>query len=193
MILAIDNGLTGALAVLSPCIGLPPVFLTPLPVMKANLYHRGISRDKASGRKAKAKVKSATGNEIDAVALKAIITNLGVNKITAVIFEDCPEHGDRASTLRSMAGSAAKIMAVLELCGLAGSTFRIQSHTWQGPMLGKVPTGETKAYALAAAVKLWPEQDWRGSIRCTTPHTGFVDAALIGHWALLNIPGLRAN
>ena len=196
MILAIDNGVSGSLALLSTIPGLPPAALVSLPVMRAPLYHRAVSKKKVSGPKAKKKVKSAFANEIDAVALKAIIVGFGVSKITAVVFEDAPEHGDRASTLRSMAGSAAKIMAVLEILGLAGITYRIQSHTWQSAMLNdgkKIPTGQTKPLAVEMARLLCPAQDWRRTPRCEGPDTGHVDAYLIGVWALRHIPGLTSG
>lgn len=196
MILAIDNGVSGSLALLSTIPGLPPAELRSIPTMQARLHHREVSRKKASGTKAKQKVKSLTSNEVDAVALRAIISGFGVAKITAVVFEDCPEHSDMASTLRSMAGSAGKIMAVLELLGLTGVTYRIQSNTWQSDMLAggkRIPAGQTKALAAEMAQLLCPGMDWRRTPRCSTPDTGHIDAYLIGVWALRHIPGLATT
>lgn len=182
MLIGIDNGLNGGLVVLSEVAGLPPVALIALPVVTVPLFHRTLSKGKASGKKAKGKVKPEVCRELDAVALKAIIRGLGPIEEMTVFFEDCPDHADLASTMKSMAGTAGKIMAVLEICGLHGSTYRIQSHTWQSDMLGKVPKGETKKYAEAVAKQLWPTQDWRKNSRCTTACDGFVDAALICEW-----------
>ncbi len=188
MILAIDNGLSGSLAVLSSLPGLPPVALVSLPVQRVHLYHRAASKAKASGTAKKKKVKPEMVNELDAVALKAIITGFGpLDKIEAIIFEDCPDHGDRTSTVKSMAGTAGKIMAVLELLGLAGITYRVQSHTWQPVMLGKVPQGKTKEVAEAVARGLWPSQDWRRTAKCKGADSGHIDAALIAQWGLLNV------
>lgn len=184
MILGIDNGLSGALCVLSEIPGLPPVALIPLPVVRVVRNSRLMGRDKVKARASKAKEKAET-NELDAVALRRIIRSLGPAEQITVFFEECPDHADRASTMRSMANTAGKIMAVLELCGLHGSTIRIQSHTWQPDMLGKVPRGQTKVYAEAAARRLWPAQDWRKTTRARVADTGFIDAALIAEWGRL--------
>lgn len=181
-IIGIDNGVTGAICVLSTVHGAPPVALIPMPVRRSTLMHREVSLSRAKGKAQKKRVQSADSNEVDAVALKAILANIGYTNIDAVIFEACPDHAGMASTMKSMAGNAGKIMAVLELCGLEGSTHRIISSTWQPDMLGKVPKKETKVFAEMAARRLWPEQDWRKSERCTVPHSGFIDAALIAEW-----------
>jgi hypothetical protein len=189
-ILAIDNGLTGGLALLSCVPGLAPVRLVSMPARPANLYHREVSKKKASGKVHREAVKDPAQNEIDAVALAAIIRGFGVAKIRAVIFEGCPDHAQQKSTMKSMANSDGKVMAVLELLGLAPNTYRILSHTWQGKMLGKVPAGRTKEYAVAAAQSIWPAQNWMRTPRCSKPEMGWVDAALIGMWGLRHIPGL---
>ncbi len=187
MIIGIDNGLSGAIAVLSEVQGLPPVALHSMPVMRVPIWHRSRSREKASGAKARGKVKPEEVSEIDAAALKLILGSLTPRGETIVVFEDCPDHGDTVATMRSMAATAGKIMAVLELLGLAPKTYRIQSHTWQGAMLGKVPRGQTKVYAEAMARRLWPSQDWRRTRRSSTADTGFIDAALIAEWGRTTI------
>lgn len=190
-VIGIDNGLSGGLAVFSDLQGLPPVSLVRLPVMRAHLEHRAISQRLAVGKVKKGKVKSETVNEIDAVALKAIITNIGVQKIGAIFFEAAPDHANQASIMKSMATSAGKIMAVLELCGLHGVTYRILSHTWQPVILGKAPRGAakdwTKERAAEVAASLWPGQNWKRSPRCTEPDTGYLDAALIAHYGMVHI------
>jgi hypothetical protein len=54
---------------------------------------------------------------------------------------------------------------------------------WQRALLGSVPKGGTKAAALAKARELWPSESWIAP-GCRTPHPGYVDAALIAHYAL---------
>jgi hypothetical protein len=49
-------------------------------------------------------------------------------------------------------------------------------------MLGKVPAGKTKEYALTKARELWPDETFYATARCSTPHTGIVDAALIAEY-----------
>ena len=188
MILGIDNGQDGALCVLSTVAGLPPAHLCRLPYKQGFLLHRKLSAAKASGPKAKAKVANHNVQELDVVAFKAIIMGLGPAKIDAVYFECAPDHADRAASMKSMALSDGRIMAVLELCGLADRTHRILSHTWQGAILGKVPKGKTKEWAAAAASGIWPGQNWKATLRSTTDHPGFIDAALIALWGLRRTP-----
>lgn len=188
MIIGIDNGLTGAIAVLSDVPGLPPAALIPMPTLAVVRDSRMMGRDKVKSRAKAAKEKSIT-NEVDTVALRAIIRNLGPTDQMTVFFEECPDHAPSAAALRSMAINAGKVLAVLELCGLSGSTIRIQSHTWQPAMLGSTKRGDTKAASLAVARQFWPSQDWRKSKRATTPDTGFVDAALIALWGQWQMQG----
>jgi hypothetical protein len=49
-------------------------------------------------------------------------------------------------------------------------------------MLGKVPKGETKAYARAKAAQIWPDEDWLATPRSKTANMGYVDAALIAEF-----------
>jgi len=184
MILGIDNGQDGALCVLSTVPGLPPARLIRLPYKQGFLLHRKLSAAKASGKKAKAKVANPNVQELDVVAFKAIIMGLGPAKIDAVYFECTPDHANSISSMKSMAISDGRIMAVLELCGLADRTHRILSHSWQGDILGKVPQGKTKEWAAAAVSGIWPGQNWRATPRSTTDHPGYIDAALVALWGL---------
>jgi hypothetical protein len=63
----------------------------------------------------------------------------------------------------------------------------VQVNDWQPMLLGRVPKGQTKTYALKAAAGLWPYECWLASTRCTTPHDGMVDAALIAQYARLKL------
>lgn len=188
MILGIDNGQDGALCVLSTVPGLPPAHLCRLPYKDGFLLHRKLSAAKASGPKAKAKVSNPRVRELDVVAFKAIIMGLVPAKIEAVYFECCPDHADKVATMKSMAISDGRIMAVLELCGLADRTHKIVSHSWQSDMLGKVPKGKTKEFAAAAAAGIWPGQNWLRTPRCKEPDSGMQDAALIAEWGRRRTP-----
>jgi hypothetical protein len=57
-----------------------------------------------------------------------------------------------------------------------------QKVFWTKPKMPKGRKFDTKAAALKAAKQLWPLQDWRKNSRCTTPHDGLVDAALIAEY-----------
>ena len=63
---------------------------------------------------------------------------------------------------------------------------RITPQSWQKEMLGRVPKGLTKGYALVTAMDLWPHENFHASPRCKTPHEGIVDAALIAEYLRRN-------
>ena len=83
--------------------------------------------------------------------------------------------------MRSMAMSAGKILAVLEAKGFK-KVHRILSFDWHPAVIGKIPQGKSKEYALAKARELWPDESWLATDRSTTPHNGMIDAALIGEY-----------
>lgn len=81
-----------------------------------------------------------------------------------------------------------------------------QKTAWKGVSLVQVPTGkknkagetimktDTKATALLAARKMYPNETFLASSRSKVPHDGIVDAALIAGVALamyLKLPGTR--
>lgn len=92
---------------------------------------------------------------------------------TRIVFEQCPHHAASAAAMRGMAINAGKIIGALESRCL--SFDRITSRDWQPKILGKVPKGETKAYARAKFYELWPHLK---SIK----HDGIIDAALIAYY-----------
>lgn len=100
----------------------------------------------------------------------------------AVAIEEPPKHAQSAAAMRSMSLSfgicyGAMIYAKLPVC-------RVSVHEWQKVMLGKVPKGLTKQYALRRANELWPEEAWLPSKRSSVVHDGLVDAALIACYTL---------
>jgi hypothetical protein len=54
-----------------------------------------------------------------------------------------------------------------------------QREFWKQPRGVKV---DTKISALAAAKRLWPDETWLASQRCSVPNHNLVDAALIAEW-----------
>ncbi len=92
---------------------------------------------------------------------------------TRILFEQCPHHAASSAAMRGMAINAGKIIGALESRCL--SFDRITSRDWQPKILGKVPKGETKAYARAKFYELWPHLK---SIK----HDGIIDAALIAYY-----------
>lgn len=162
--IGIDGGLDGGIVALSPTGEI--IGIEVMPTVKRTLP---------------ARKKSKTGKprnlrEIDPIALISIIDQLAPNRAKAhVTFEECPEHGDRASILRGMGIGAGIVIACLKIKGFNHS--RILSHDWQPEILGKVAKGQTKERANFVATQRWPKQTWPQ--RAGANHDGCVDAAMI--------------
>ena len=59
----------------------------------------------------------------------------------------------------------------------------IDAKTWQDHFFPKKrQKGQSKTYSIQKAKKLWPNQSWKRTKRCTTNHDGFTDAALIAEY-----------
>ena len=130
--------------------------------------------------------------KINLIALGTILKDLLRNsngELTAII-EDPGGHAPSAAGLRSMTYS----FAVTEMCcamlGIKYETIMSrawQKHFWPRPKLPKGVKFDTKAAALEAAVNIWPDHSWLASKRCSIPHDGMVDAALLAQWGKYNI------
>lgn len=169
MIIGIDNGLNGGIVALSPLRGLAPIAKFAMP-MRLVTYppHKSIGPRES--------------REIDVRALIAILDQIeGPRDYITVYFETCPLHADRAETMRSMALSAGKILAILEAKGFQNIK-RIFSYHWHPEMLGKIPKGQSKVLARAKAAELWPDESWMATERSRVPHDGMIDAALIAEY-----------
>jgi hypothetical protein len=59
----------------------------------------------------------------------------------------------------------------------------VAPRTWQAAMLGKVPKGETKKYALDRYATTFSRRIPTKSDKSKKPHDGIIDAALIAAWA----------
>jgi hypothetical protein len=102
-----------------------------------------------------------------------------------IAIEALPRHAQSKAAMRMMAMgwglayAAAARMANPVLEVKAGNSL----DGWQRALLGSVPKGYTKEAALHTARELWPSESWIAP-GCRTPHPGYVDAALIAHYAL---------
>lgn len=124
--------------------------------------------------------------EINPTAVKEWLLSLNErNRKLLVAVEEPLKHAKSSQAMRSMGISFGLLCATSELSGLR--TERVQVNDWQPVLLGRVPKGQTKAYALRKATELWPYECWLASQRCTTPHDGMVDAALIAQYARLKL------
>ena len=152
-IIGIDNGLSGGICALCP--------------------ESGILLDKTV-----MPLREAFGkNEADAAAVVRWLTRF---QCIGVGIEEPPHHAPSASAMRSLSLSFGLLTGSLQQAG--HNTCRITVPEWQKAILGKVPQGLTKKYALAKADELWPETDWRQSLRHKNPHDGMIDAALIARY-----------
>lgn len=155
--LGIDNGLKGGLVALSDHPG-PPLAMAPMPT-------RG----------------KAKGNEVDAELVWAWIQafNEPTDQLT-VLLEIPGKHSPGAQALCSMWDSFGAIRGILETRRIRHH--RIQPQAWQKVMLPGCAKGDTKPAALAKAKQLWPNETFLASVRCSVPHDGLVDAALIAEY-----------
>ena len=157
IIVGIDNGLDGGLAAISS--------------HKGELIDRIKMPTKKVGNK----------REVDSYNVYRWLCDLHSPYVLAV--EEPLAHAKSSQAVRSMALSFGK------LAGMAESRVqkfeRVPVRAWQKAMLGKVPRGETKAYALAKASELCPDENWLASEKAKKPHDGIIDAYLIArhYWA----------
>jgi Holliday junction resolvasome RuvABC endonuclease subunit len=86
----------------------------------------------------------------------------------------------------SMAGSFHATIAVLTLAGYNWD--RIQARKWQKAMLPQHKGVDTKQSSIELAGKLWPNEPFLRTKRCTTQHDGATDACLIAEYARRNHP-----
>ena len=155
--IGIDNGISGGLVALSTHHGLI-IGMIPMP---------------------SAKYKSR--NEVNVKAVHLWLTEItGGNLSNADYIIEEPNNSRTPSTAYSVSSSFHSLRGFFETKFLPFQ--RITPQSWQKAMLGKVPTGETKPYALAKAKKLWPKEKWLATQRCSTPHEGLIDAALIAEY-----------
>ena len=122
----------------------------------------------------------AKGNEVDCVAVRNFLDSLGGHEQITVILETPGKHSPGLMALCSMWDSYGAIRSILETRGIRHH--RIAPQAWQKAILGNVAKGQTKPAALSKAKQLWPAEKWLATPRCTTPHAGLVDAALIAEY-----------
>jgi hypothetical protein len=152
-IIGIDNGLTGGIVALCPETGIL-IDKTVMPICGF-----------------------LGTNEADSAAVVSWVTSFDC---VGVGVEEPPKHAPSAAALRSLALSFGLITGALRQAGL--HPCRVTVHEWQKLMLGKVPKGQTKAFALTRARELWPYENWLPGPRHKTPHDGLIDAALIARY-----------
>ena len=156
--IGIDNGLTGALVALYDHPG-PPIAMTHMPSKR----HRN-------------------RNEVNIVAVMnwLHVTCDGWPENATFLMEE-PNNSRTPSTAYSVAASFHAIRGLIESKSPV-RFHRITPQSWQKVMLPGCKPGDTKPAALATAKRLWPAETWLASPRCSKPHDGMIDAALIAEY-----------
>ena len=127
--------------------------------------------------------KALHGREIDIQALHKLFRDL---KRSTFVVEDPGGHAPCAAGLRSMTFSYAVAITTLSILGIRHHIVRAvewQRTHWKRPKLPKSEKFDTKAAALNAATRLWPNESWTKNERSKIPHDGLIDAALIAEHA----------
>lgn len=156
VIVGIDNGLDGGLCAISAFDG-GVIDKIAMPTMQ---------------RSKKREVATAKINEW--------LVNLNTPFTLAV--EEPLAHAKSSQAVRSMAMSFGKIVGMAEVKGY--DLMRVSVHKWQKEILGNVPKGQTKIFAMEKAEQLAPAENWLRNKRCRTPHDGMIDAYLIAQYIL---------
>jgi hypothetical protein len=161
VIIGIDNGISGGLVAISRADGLI-VGKIPMPII--------MHRDKEEPDIAKI------------ISFVALFDSASL----MVAIEEPLKHAKSSQAVRSMALCFGLIDGALRARGF--DVVRIQVEEWQKAVLGRMPAGATKLFALARAKLLWPDEEWLASPRCRVPHDGMIDAALIAHYHRTRTP-----
>jgi hypothetical protein len=109
------------------------------------------------------------------------------SKLSAIVIEDAPTHTPSSKALRSLALAVGRLEGYLSAKLSGTPILRPSAQVWQRRILGAVPKGQSKAYALAKARQLWPEETWLATARSKVPHDGIVDSALLAKYGQLTI------
>lgn len=155
-IIGVDSGISGAICLLSPHSKI--IDWTDMPIQKTR-----------------------KGNEINVISVREFLRNMTPESSVFVIEE--PGGSKSAKAAASMAASFGSLRALASIMGYR--IVRVTPQQWQKAMLGTTK-GDSKKVALTLARQLWPEEKWLATERCTTPHDGGVDAALIAEYARRN-------
>lgn len=107
---------------------------------------------------------------------------------TVVYLEEASKHSAGVLSLCSTWYTFGAIETILKLSAIRYQVIRPQNwqkRFWTRPTMAKGDKFDTKAAALMAATRLWPEVDWTKSLKARKPHDGMIDAALIAEFARL--------
>jgi hypothetical protein len=131
-------------------------------------------------------VPSGKGRKIDLCGLAAMIKEIGRHpEQYTFIVENPGAHAPSAAGLRSMTYSFAAVETLLAAYQLKHHVVlsqKWQKAFWSKPKMPKGQKFNTKAAALNVAKQIFPAETWLKSERCTKPHDGMIDAALLAEY-----------
>lgn len=131
-------------------------------------------------------IQSGKGRKIDLCALAGIMREfLNHKHKPTFIVENPGAHAPSAAGLRSMTYSFAAVETLLAAYQLKYHVVlsqKWQKAFWSKPKMPKGQKFNTKAAALNVAKQIFPEETWLKSERCTKPHDGMIDAALLAEY-----------
>mgnify|MGYP003154239772 CR=1 FL=1 len=156
MIVGVDNGLDGGLCAISDFDG-GVIDKIPMPTMQ-----------------------KSKKREVDARKINEWLISLHTPFTLAV--EEPLAHAKSSQAVRSMALSFGKIVGMAEVKGY--DLVRVSVHKWQKEILGNIPKGMSKKFAMKIAESMAPEENWLKNKRCRKPHDGMIDAYLIAKYIL---------
>ena len=156
MIVGVDNGLDGGLCAISAFDG-GIIDKIAMPTMQRSKKR-----------------------EVAVTVINDWLTSLNTPFTLAI--EEPLAHAKSSQAVRSMALSFGKLVGMAEVKGY--DLMRVSVHKWQKQMLGNVPKGRTKIFAMQKAEQLAPAENWLKNKRCRVPHDGMVDAYLIAKYIL---------
>lgn len=125
--------------------------------------------------------------EYDAPVLVQKIRGMRPNHVFIERAQSLPQQGV-ASTFNTGRGFGL-VCGIVAALGLAHTI--VGPRTWQGALLRDLSKTDTKAAAAIVCGRLWPDQDWRATERCTKAHTGLCDAALVAEYGRRQVEVVR--
>ena len=131
-------------------------------------------------------VPNGKGRKIDLHTLAATIKEISrhPDQYTFIV-ENPGAHAPSAAGLRSMTYSFAAVETMLAAHQLKYHVVlsqKWQKVFWSKPKMPKGQKFNTKAAALNIVNQIFPGEKWLKSDRCTKPHDGMIDAALLAEY-----------
>lgn len=126
------------------------------------------------------------GRKIDLCALAGMIKSIARHpEQYTFIVENPGAHAPSAAGLRSMTYSFAAVETLLAAFALKYHLVlsqKWQKTFWSKPKMPKGQKFNTKAAALNVANQIFPGEQWLKSERCSKPHDGMIDGALLAEY-----------